>query len=78
MYFLRCLNGNSFTSREILQPIRILSNVSLKKNTIRHRKKALIPEKFVKKFEKISFFQLSESATVLVIFCFLIEKAMFL
>ena len=31
MYFLRCLNGNSFTSRERLQPIRILRNVSLKK-----------------------------------------------
>ena len=30
MYFLRCLNGNSFTSRERLQPIRILHNVSLK------------------------------------------------
>ena len=32
MYFLRCLNANSFTSRERLQPIRILRNVSLKKN----------------------------------------------
>ena len=31
MYFLRCLNGNSFTSRERLQSIRILRNVSLKK-----------------------------------------------
>ena len=31
MYFLRCLNGNSFTSRKRLQPIRILRNVSLKK-----------------------------------------------
>ena len=31
MYFLRCLNGNSFTSRERLQPIHILRNVSLKK-----------------------------------------------
>ena len=29
MYFLRCLNGNSSTSRERLQPIRILRNVSL-------------------------------------------------
>ena len=46
MYFLRCLNGNSFISRERLQPIRILRNVSSKKNTIRHRKRALIPEKF--------------------------------
>ena len=31
MYFLRCLNGNTFTSRERLQPIRILRNISLKK-----------------------------------------------
>ena len=31
MYVLRCLNGNSFTSRERLQPIHILRNVSLKK-----------------------------------------------
>ena len=31
MDFLRCLNGNSFTSRERLQPIGILRNVSLKK-----------------------------------------------
>ena len=31
MYFLRCLNGNSFTSRERLEPISILRNVSLKK-----------------------------------------------
>ena len=38
MYFWRCLNGNSFTSRERLQPIRILRNVSLKKNTERSRK----------------------------------------
>ena len=45
MYFLRCLNENSFTSRERLQPIRILRNVSLKKNTIRYRKRALIPVK---------------------------------
>ena len=44
-HFLRCLNGNSFTSRERLQPIRILRNVSLKKNTIRHRKRAPIPVK---------------------------------
>ena len=29
MYLLRCLNGNSSTSRERLQPIRILRNVSL-------------------------------------------------
>ena len=27
MYFLRCLNGNSFPSRGRLQPIRILRNV---------------------------------------------------
>ena len=33
MYFLRCLNGNSFTSQERLQPICILRDVSLKKNT---------------------------------------------
>ena len=45
MYFLRCLNGNSFTSRERLQPIRILRNVSLEKNTVRHRKRAFIPVK---------------------------------
>ena len=31
MYFLRCSNENSFTSRERLQPIRILRNVSLEK-----------------------------------------------
>ena len=31
MYFLQCLNGKSFTSREGLQPIRILCNASLKK-----------------------------------------------
>ena len=31
MYFLRCLNGNFFTSQERLQPIRILRNVSSKK-----------------------------------------------
>ena len=34
MYFLRCLNGNSFTSRERLQPIRVLRNVSLKKTQL--------------------------------------------
>ena len=66
----------SFTSRERLQPNRIIRNVSLKKNTIRYRKRALIPVKILKKFAKISFFQLSESATVLVIFCFLIERTM--
>ena len=32
MYFLRCLNGNSFTSLQRLQPIRILRDVSLNKN----------------------------------------------
>ena len=31
MYFLQCLNGNSVTSRQRLQPIRIIRNVSLKK-----------------------------------------------
>ena len=31
MYFLQCLNENSFTSRERLQPIHILGNVSFKK-----------------------------------------------
>ena len=49
MYFLRCLNGNSFIYRERLQPIRILRNVSLKKNSIRHRKRALIPVKICQK-----------------------------
>ena len=42
MYFLRCLNGNSFTSRERLQPIRVLRNVSLKKTQFTI---ALIPVK---------------------------------
>ena len=74
-HFLRCLNGNSFTSRERLQPIRILRNVSLKKTQFAIVKELLFRLKFVKKFAKISFFQLLESATVLVIFCFLIEES---